>query len=453
MRKYFGTDGIRGVANKDLTPERSFKLGRILGTIFREDNDDAVNVLIGRDTRISGEMLESAMIAGLLSAGANVMRLGVITTPGVAYLTRAVNATCGIMISASHNPYYDNGIKIFGSDGYKLMDDMEQKIEALLDEEEDNLYRPTHDKIGRVEDYFEGIHKYLLHIQKSIPHHFENISLAIDCANGATSNIAPHLFANLEANTLFINNEPNGTNINVNCGSTHVETLRQFVKENEVDLGIAFDGDGDRLIAVDENGEIVDGDTIMYIIAKSLKEKGQLKHDMVVTTVMSNLGFYKALEKIGIYSVKTAVGDRYVLEEMLKHDYNFGGEQSGHIIFLDHSTSGDGLLTAVQLINVMVEKGASLSELASEVVKYPQVLKNVRVTDKDRIMNDSTVLEKISSVEAALGNEGQVLVRPSGTEDLIRVMIEAPTDELANQYADDIVNVIETKLNTSHNEG
>lgn len=444
MKKYFGTDGIRGVANLDLSPKLCFQLGRILGTIARQNKDDEITVLIGRDTRISGEMLESALVAGLLSAGANVMRLGVITTPGVAYLTRALNATYGIMISASHNPYYDNGIKIFGSDGYKLTDEMELEIERLLDDEKAELYQPTHDGIGRVDEYFEGIHKYLLSIQKSVPQHFDQLKVAIDCANGSTSNLAPHLFANLEANALFINNEPDGTNINVNCGSTSIESLRQFVRENDVDLGLAFDGDGDRLIAVDEHGEVVNGDKIMYIIAKHLKEKGALKHDMVVTTVMSNLGLYKALDKIGIQSVKTPVGDRYVLEEMLKNGYNLGGEQSGHIIMLDHATSGDGLLTAVQLIHVMLEKDASLSELASEVVEYPQVLRNVAVMDKEKVIQHPALLEKIKAIEAKLGSDGRVLVRPSGTEELIRVMVEAPTEELANQYVQEIQETIET---------
>lgn len=437
MKKYFGTDGIRGVANQDLTPELSFKLGRVLGTVFQKENEK-VSILIGRDTRLSGEMLEMAIISGLLSSGANVMRLGVISTPGVAYLTKALSATCGIMISASHNPYYDNGIKIFGSDGYKLMDDVELQIEALIDQDDD-LFRPINEGIGRVENFFEGMHKYLSFIQKSIPNTFEGLKIAVDCANGSTSNLAPQLFANLGADVLLLNNAPNGLNINVNSGSTHIATLQHFVRENDVHLGVAFDGDGDRIIVVDEKGNVIDGDGILFIMGKYLKNKQRLQKDLIVSTVMSNIGFYKALNKHGLTSVKTQVGDRYVLEEMLKNGYNLGGEQSGHIIFLDYATTGDGLLTAVQLINVLVETELPLSELAKDMVTYPQVLKNIRVKSKENIMKDERVLSKIRSVEEVLGEDGRVLVRPSGTEDLLRIMVEAQTDELANKYVDEII--------------
>lgn len=440
MKKYFGTDGIRGVANNTLTPELAFKLGRVLGHVLKQNREKA-NVLIGRDTRISGELLEYALISGLLSIGVNVMRLGVISTPAVAYLTKALEAQAGIMISASHNPYPDNGIKVFGPDGYKLSDDVELEMETLIDAPDD-LERPINDKIGVVESYFEGQHKYLTYLQKTINNTFEGLKIALDCANGATSFLAPHLFANLGAEVLLINNNPNGTNINVNCGSTHIETLQRFVIDNEVDVGLAFDGDGDRLIAVDEKGNVVDGDAIMYIFGKHFKEKGTLKQDTIVTTVMSNIGLHKALTVLELKSVQTAVGDRYVLEEMLKSGYNIGGEQSGHIILLDYSTTGDGLLTAVQLVNIMVEQEESLSSLAKGFKSYPQLLKNVEVKDKTKVMEAEQVIAKIKEVETILGSNGRVLVRPSGTEPVVRVMIEAETEELCEQYVTDIVNVI-----------
>jgi len=442
MKKYFGTDGIRGLANSTLTPELAYKLGRVLGHVLKKNNEKP-NVLIGRDTRISGELLEYAIISGLLSIGVNVMRLGVISTPAVAYLTRALEAQAGIMISASHNPYPDNGIKIFGPDGYKLNDNIELEMEELIDAP-DNLERPINDKIGVVDSYFEGQHKYLTYLQKTISNTFDGLKIAIDCANGATSFLAPHLFANLGAEVLLINNNPNGTNINVNCGSTNIETLQRFVMNNEVDLGLAFDGDGDRLIAVDEKGNVVDGDAIMYIFGKHFKEKGTLKQDTIVTTVMSNLGLYKALKEMELKSVQTAVGDRYVLEEMLKNGYNLGGEQSGHIILLDYSTTGDGLLTAVQLVNIMVEKDERLSSLVKGFKSYPQLLKSIEVKDKQKIMESEILVAKISEVESLLEGNGRILVRPSGTEPVIRVMVEAETEELCEKYVTEIINVIKS---------
>ncbi len=441
MKKYFGTDGIRGIANKTLTPELAFKLGRVLGHVLNKNNE-TINVLIGRDTRISGELLEYSLISGLLSIGANVMRLGVVSTPAVAFLTKSLNAQAGIMISASHNPYPDNGIKIFGKDGYKLMDEVELEIERLIDDT-DLLERPINDKIGVVENYFEGQHKYLAYLQKSINQTFENVKIAIDCANGATSLLAPHLFANLGAEVFLINNNPNGTNINVNCGSTHPETIQKFVLEKSADLGLAFDGDGDRLIAVDEKGQIVDGDYILYVIGNYLKEQNKLKNNTIVTTIMSNIGYYKAIEQNDINSVQTQVGDRYVLEEMLKNDYNLGGEQSGHIIYLDYSSTGDGLLTALQLINIIVEKNQSLSELTQDMKSYPQVLKNVTVKNKSIVLNNPILLEKVEETSKILGKEGRVLVRASGTESLIRVMVEAETNEICEKYVDDLIEVIE----------
>ncbi|WP_339181655.1 phosphoglucosamine mutase [Oceanobacillus sp. FSL W7-1293] len=445
MGKFFGTDGVRGVANEGLTPEMAFKLGRFGGYTLTKGSEKP-RVLIGRDTRISGHMLEGALIAGLLSTGVEAMRLGVISTPGVAYLTKAMSAQAGVMISASHNPVEDNGIKFFGSDGFKLTDAQEAEIEALLEQEEDDLPRPTGAGIGSVSDYFEGRQKYLSFLKDTIDNDFDGIRIAVDCAHGATSSLATHLFADLEADIHSIGSTPNGLNINDGVGSTHPEGLQQYVLDKEADVGLAFDGDGDRLIAVDEKGNIVDGDKIMFICAKYLKEIGMLRKDTVVSTVMSNLGFYKALEEAGLKSDKTAVGDRYVMEEMRKNDYNLGGEQSGHIIFLDYITTGDGLLSALQLVNVMRESGKTLSELADEMTIFPQTLINVRVTDKNEALTSPIILDEVQAVEEELGENGRVLVRPSGTEPLVRVMVEAKTEEDCQAYAERIVKVIENHL-------
>ncbi|MBS2773109.1 phosphoglucosamine mutase [Anoxybacillus rupiensis] len=445
MGKYFGTDGVRGVANSELTPELAFKIGRCGGYILTKDKERP-KVLIGRDTRISGHMLEGALVAGLLSIGAEVMRLGVISTPGVAYLTKALGAQAGIMISASHNPVQDNGIKFFGPDGFKLSDEQEQEIEQLLDSAEDTLPRPTGKELGQVNDYFEGGQKYLQYLKQTVDEDFSGLRIALDCAHGATSSLATHLFADLEADVLTMGASPNGININDGVGSTHPEALAEFVREKEADVGLAFDGDGDRLIAIDEHGNVVDGDQIMYICAKFLKEQGRLKHQTVVSTVMSNLGFYKALDEHEIKSVQTAVGDRYVVEEMKKHGYNLGGEQSGHIIFLDYNTTGDGLLTALQLVNIMKATKKSLSELASEMPKYPQLLVNVKVTDKHQVMENEKVKAIIQEVENEMHGNGRILVRPSGTEPLVRVMAEAPTKEACQSHVARIVQVIQAEM-------
>ncbi|WP_152658496.1 phosphoglucosamine mutase [Oceanobacillus sp. CFH 90083] len=445
MGKFFGTDGVRGVANEALTPELAFKLGRFGGYTLTKGSEKP-RVLIGRDTRISGHMLEGALIAGLLSTGAEVMRLGVISTPGVAYLTKAMSAQAGVMISASHNPVEDNGIKFFGSDGFKLTDEQEAEIEALLEKEEDDLPRPTGAAVGSVSDYFEGGQKYLSFLKDTIDNDFDGLRIAVDCAHGATSSLATHLFADLEADIHSMGSTPNGLNINDGVGSTHPEGLQQFVLDKEADIGLAFDGDGDRLIAVDEKGRIVDGDKIMFICAKYLKEIGMLRQDTVVSTVMSNLGFYKALEEAGLKSEKTAVGDRYVMEEMRKNGYNLGGEQSGHIIFLDYITTGDGLLSALQLVNVMRESGKPLSELADEMTIFPQTLINVRVSDKEEALTSPVILDEVQAVEKDLGENGRVLVRPSGTEPLVRVMVEAKTEDDCKTYAERIVKVIENHL-------
>ncbi|AMQ22148.1 MULTISPECIES: phosphoglucosamine mutase [unclassified Geobacillus] len=446
MGKYFGTDGVRGVANRELTPELAFQIGRCGGYVLTK-SAERPKVLIGRDTRISGHMLEGALVAGLLSIGAEVMRLGVISTPGVAYLTKALGAQAGIMISASHNPVQDNGIKFFGPDGFKLSDEQEAEIEALIDSAEDMLPRPIGAGLGQVNDYFEGGQKYLQYLKQTIDEEdFSGMKIALDCAHGATSSLATYLFADLDADVVTMGASPNGLNINEGVGSTHPEALAAFVKEKGADVGLAFDGDGDRLIAVDENGNIVDGDQIMYICAKYLKETGRLKHQTVVSTVMSNLGFYKALEAQGIKSVQTAVGDRYVVEEMKKNGYNLGGEQSGHIIFLDYNTTGDGMLTALQLVNIMKIKGKPLSELAGEMKKYPQLLVNVRVADKEKAMENEQVKNVIQEVEAEMNGNGRVLVRPSGTEPLVRIMAEAQTEEACRAYVERIADVVRREM-------
>lgn len=444
MGKYFGTDGVRGVANSELTAELAYRLGRAGGYVLSKHlpAGEQPKVLIGRDTRISGHMLEGALIAGLLSIGAEVMRLGVISTPGVAYLTKSLDATAGVMISASHNPVADNGIKFFGSDGFKLDDATEAEIEAILDATEDTLPRPVGKDLGFVSDYYEGAQKYLQMLKQTVDEDFDGLHIALDCAHGATSGLAARLFADLEANVSTIGNSPNGLNINEGVGSTHPEHLAQFVRDKGADMGLAFDGDGDRLIAIDENGDIVDGDKIMYICGKYLSEKGRLKDNTIVATVMSNLGFHKAVEDAGMTALQTAVGDRYVVEEMKKHNYTLGGEQSGHLIFLDHSTTGDGMLSGVQLAQIVKTTGRKLSELAAEMPVYPQKLVNIRVTDKNEAMNGDRVLATIQEAEAEMNGNGRILVRASGTEPLVRVMAEAPTSEECDRYVERIAQVV-----------
>ncbi|SFL79944.1 phosphoglucosamine mutase [Salibacterium qingdaonense] len=440
MSKIFGTDGVRGIANTELTPELAFRLGRSGGHYLTKEGEHP-KALIGRDTRVSGEMLEGALVAGLLSVGVEVMRLGVISTPGVAYLTKAVSAHTGIMISASHNPVEDNGIKFFGPDGFKLTEAQEQDIEDLL-EADDELPRPTAEDLGVVNDYFEGGQKYLQFLKQTVNEDFSGIHVALDCANGSASSLGPHLFADLDAEISTIGNNPNGLNINVDVGSTNPETLVSFVKEKGADVGLAFDGDADRLIAVDEKGQIVDGDKIMYICAKYLKQELMLADNTVVTTVMSNLGLYKALENLGIQTKKTAVGDRYVMEAMREGGYSLGGEQSGHIIFLDHVTTGDGMLTALQLVDIMKASGKPLSELAGEMEKFPQTLVNVAVVNKENIHTNPHVSEAIERVENEMNGNGRILVRPSGTESLVRVMAEAETKELCDKYVQQVADVV-----------
>lgn len=446
--KYFGTDGVRGIANQSLSPELAFRLGRCGGYVLTQhakDTKRAPRVLVARDTRISGQMLEQALVAGLLSVGIEVFSLGVITTPGVAYLVRAQGADAGVMISASHNPAQDNGIKFFGGDGYKLSDEQEKEIEDLL-EKEDTLPRPSAEGLGTVNDYHEAALKYTQFLEQTIPDDLSEMRIAIDAANGATSGLVSHLFADLGADFELMATNPDGLNINKGVGSTHPEALAKFVVEKGVQAGIAFDGDGDRCIAVDELGNIIDGDKIMFICGKYMNERGRLKKDTIVTTVMSNIGLYKAMEKEGLTSVKTKVGDRYVVEEMRKSGYNIGGEQSGHIVFLDFNTTGDGMLTALQLLNVMKQTGKKLSELANEVITYPQELVNVKVTDKKAALDNEQIKAAIENVEVKMGDEGRVLVRPSGTEDLLRVMAEAKTEELVHEYVMEIVDVVQRQM-------
>ena len=448
MGKYFGTDGVRGIANKELTPELAFKLGRYGGYVLsqHEDSSRKPRVLVGRDTRISGEMLEQALIAGLLSVGIEVFQLGVISTPGVAYLTRLQKASAGVMISASHNPAEDNGIKFFGADGFKLVDDQEAEIEALLDAEEDTLPRTSAEGLGSLDDFPEGLLKYSQFLVQSIPGDLADMTVCLDAANGATATAVNRVFADLETDFYTMGTSPNGLNINDGVGSTHPEALAEMVVEKGADAGLAFDGDGDRIIAVDELGRIIDGDKIMYICAKYLAEKKRLKKDTIVTTVMSNLGFHKAVEEIGLKDVVTQVGDRYVVEEMRKNDYNFGGEQSGHMIFLDYNTTGDGMLSGIQLLNVMKQTGKKLSELADEVTIYPQKLVNIRVTDKNGAMEVPAIKAVVEQAEAEMNGEGRILVRPSGTEPLLRVMAEAPTQEKVDYYVDKIAEVVRAEI-------
>lgn len=445
--KYFGTDGVRGVANKDLSPELAFRVGRAGGYVLTRHSDrKQPQVLVARDTRISGQMLENALVAGLLSVGIEVLRLGVVTTPGVAYLVRAQDADAGVMITASHNPIKYNGIKYFGGDGFKLSDELEYEIEQLLDAPEDTLPRPSDEGLGMVADYHEGALKYTSFLEQTVSTDLSGLKVVVDAANGATSGFVPNLFADMNVDFVPINAQPDGLNTNLHCGSTHPEGLQESVVENQADLGIAFDGDGDRCIAVDAAGNIVDGDKIMYICGKCMDSKGLLKKDTVVTTVMSNLGMYKALEAHGMKSVKTKVGDRYVVEEMLKSGYNLGGEQSGHIIFLDHNTTGDGMLTALQLLSVVKESGKTLAELASDVTTYPQELLNIKVADKGAAMQNDKLRAVIDEVETAMAGNGRVLVRPSGTEPLLRIMAEAPTKELVHQYVEKIGDVARAEL-------
>lgn len=445
MGKYFGTDGVRGIANKELTPELAYQIGRAGGYVLAGEATKPT-VVIGQDTRVSGPMLEAALIAGLLSIGASVIRLGVVSTPVVAYTTRELKADAGVMISASHNPVEDNGIKFFAGDGFKLSDETELEIEKLLDEPVDQLPRPVGAEIGTVTDDTGAGERYLQYLQSTIDHRFDGIKVVLDCAHGSAYQLAPTIFKQLGAEVITIGATPNGLNINANVGSTHPEQLIETVLQEQADLGLAFDGDADRLIAVDETGFEIDGDYILSILGYAMKQAGKLRANTIVTTVMANIGFFKGVEQLGIETAKTAVGDRYVMEEMKRGGYNLGGEQSGHVIMLDYITTGDGILTALHLTNAIAASRNKLSELKNIMRKYPQKLVNVRVEDKSKFEGNIAIADAIKEVEAKLGDNGRVLVRPSGTESLIRVMAEGPEKEEVDSYVDYIASIVEAQL-------
>ena len=446
MGKYFGTDGFRGEANVTLTVEDAYKVGRFLGWYYgQKTKADRCRVVIGKDTRRSSYMFEYSLVSGLTASGADVYLLHVTTTPSVSYVVRTEEFDCGIMISASHNPYYDNGIKVINGRGEKLEEETIEKIESYLDGEMGEIPFAKRDAIGRTVDYAAGRNRYIGYLISLATRSFKNMRVGLDCANGSASAIAKNVFDALGAETHVINNTPDGLNINTNCGSTHIGGLQKYVVENHLDVGFAYDGDADRCLAVDSEGKLVDGDKILYVCGKYMKEQGTLVNNTVVTTVMSNFGLYKAFEREGISYEKTAVGDKYVYENMSQNGHCLGGEQSGHIIFSKHATTGDGILTSLKLMEVILEKKETLAKLADEVQIYPQVLKNVRVKDKEAAQADRDVQAEVQKVSDALGDTGRILVRPSGTEPLIRVMVEAPTDEICGKYVAQVVELIEKK--------
>ncbi|ANE45883.1 phosphoglucosamine mutase [Paenibacillus swuensis] len=445
MGKYFGTDGVRGVANQELTAELAYKIGRCGGYVLTRQADKP-KVIIGLDTRISGPMLEAALVAGLLSIGADVIRIGVVSTPAVAYLTRTMGADAGVMISASHNPVQDNGIKFFGGDGYKLSDETELEIERLMDAEIDELPRPIGGALGTVMVDEQAKYTFLEFLKTTVTTRFDGLKVVLDCAHGSAYQLAPKVFRDLGAEVITLGAEPNGLNINDGCGSTHPEFLQAEVVKHGADLGLSFDGDADRLIAIDGTGAEVDGDFILCICADAMNRKGKLNESTVVTTVMSNIGFFKAVKELGLKTAQTAVGDRYVMEEMRRGGFNLGGEQSGHVIFLDYNTTGDGILTALQLVATVKESGKSLAELRTMMTKFPQVLLNVRVQDKSKLGGNAAVENVIREVEEEMGENGRVLVRPSGTESLIRVMAEGPDKATVEAHVNRIAEVVKAEL-------
>ena len=446
MGKYFGTDGFRGEANVTLTVEDAYKVGRFLGWYYGQKNEgERCRVVIGKDTRRSSYMFEYSLVAGLTASGADVYLLHVTTTPSVSYVVRTEEFNCGIMISASHNPFYDNGIKVINERGEKLEEDVITEIEKYLDGEMGEIPYATRENIGRTEDFAAGRNRYIGYLISIPTRSFKNKKVGLDCANGSASAIAKNVFDALGAETHVINNNPDGLNINTNCGSTHIEGLQKYVVENGLDVGFAYDGDADRCLAVDSEGNLVDGDKIMYICGKYMKEQGSLVNNTVVTTIMSNFGLYKALEREGIRFEKTAVGDKYVYENMSQNGHCLGGEQSGHIIFSKHATTGDGILTSLKVMEVMLEKKESLKKLADEIEIYPQVLKNVRVHDKKEAQDDADVQAEVAKVAEALGDTGRILLRQSGTEPVVRVMVEAETDEICEKYVDQVIEVMKAK--------
>ncbi len=442
MGKYFGTDGFRGEANIDLNVMHAYKVGRFLGYYYGKNHK--AKIVIGKDTRRSSYMFEDALSAGLTASGADVYLLHVTPTPSVSYVVRSENFDCGIMISASHNPFYDNGIKVINGEGHKLEAEVEDKIEEYIDSEVDTLPFATKENIGRTTDYSVGRHRYIGYLMSLATRSFSNLKVGLDCANGSASTVAKGVFDALGAKTYTIHNEPDGTNINTNCGSTHIEVIQKYVLENELDIGFAYDGDADRCLAVDDKGNIIDGDLILYLCGVYQKERGELANNTVVTTVMSNLGLYKAFDQHGISYEKTAVGDKYVYENMQKNGHTLGGEQSGHIIFSKYAVTGDGILTSLMLMEVMLEKKMKLSDLLKDIKIYPQLLVNVRVKDKPAARNDADVIAATNEVEEALGDDGRILIRESGTEPVIRVMVEAKTDELCKEYVSKVVDVLKS---------
>lgn len=449
MSRMFGTDGVRGVANVELTTELAFKLGQAGAFVLTEESNHRPKIIIGKDTRISGDMLEAALAAGICSVGAEVILTGVIPTPAVAYLTRLYEADAGIVISASHNPMEYNGIKFFNSQGFKLSDEIEDKIEDLIKNPDGKIKLAVGENIGRIIHKSDAVNDYKAFAKSTITTDFKGMKIAIDCANGASSYTSASVLEELGAQVFVINDTPDGTNINKNCGSTHMEQLCEYVKTVGADVGLAFDGDADRVLAADENGALVDGDKIMSICALDMKENGKLKDNVVVATVMSNLGMFIMAEQNGLTVKKTKVGDRYVLEEMYKNGYSIGGEQSGHIIILEHNTTGDGLVTALQLLSVLKHSGEKLSELASVMEVLPQVLinANVKTENKNKYTENAEIMAEIEKIEAEFSGNGRVLIRPSGTEPLVRVMIEGKDIDLITKRANQLASLIEEKLN------
>lgn len=448
MGRLFGTDGVRGIANLELTPELAYQIGRAGAYVLTCEANHKPKILVGKDTRISSGVLECALVAGLCSVGADVVLAGVIPTPAIAYLVRSEKFDSGVMISASHNSFEYNGIKFFSKDGYKLNDDIEERIEAIILENAEEPSRPTHDSLGRVDSNFTLCDKYVRFAQSTVTEDFSGLKIAIDCANGASSVTAKKTLEGLGATVYVLHDSPDGVNINENCGSTHMASLQRFTVECKADLGLAFDGDADRVLAVDENGALIDGDKIMLICALDLKNRGKLANNMVVATVMSNLGFFVAAQELELDVMRTKVGDRYVLEEMLKSGYSIGGEQSGHVILLEHNTTGDGLVTGLQLISALKRSGKKMSEAAQVMKVYPQVLINavVKPENKEKYTEDSEITAMIKEIETEFASTGRVLIRPSGTEPFVRVMIEGQEELKIEQQARKLADLIEKKL-------
>ncbi|MDO5401833.1 MAG: phosphoglucosamine mutase [Eubacteriales bacterium] len=443
MGKYFGTDGFRGEANVNLTVEHAYKVGRFLGWFYGKNHDDGkAKIVIGKDTRRSSYMFEYSLVAGLTASGADPYLLHVTTTPSVSYVVRTEDFDCGIMISASHNPYYDNGIKLINDKGEKMREDVIEQIEAYLEGDMEEPAFATRQKIGCTVDYVAGRNRYMGYLMSLAVFSFKGMRVGIDAANGSAWSLAKSIFDALGARTYVIHAEPDGTNINNNCGSTHIESLQDLVRREHLDVGFAFDGDADRCLCVDENGDIITGDHILYIYGCYMKKRDKLVGNKVVTTVMSNFGLYKAFDAAGIEYEKTAVGDKYVYECMSEKGYRIGGEQSGHIIFSKYATTGDGIITALKMMQVMMDTKKTLSQLAAPLVFFPQVLKNVRVTDKTEAQNDEAVKAAVAAVAEKLGDNGRILVRESGTEPVVRVMVEADTTEICEKYVDEVIEVI-----------